>query len=167
MGIQNMSETFVYFNSPIGRLAVAATDKAVTRVAFCPAEWVQTLEEKNTPLLVQACRELAEYFQGRLAVFTLPLAPVGTVFQKRVWRALCQVPYGHTCSYKDLAAAAGYPRAARAVGGANHVNPIAIIIPCHRVIAADGSWGGYGAGVSKKIFLLELEKAHLRGEALK
>ena len=134
-------ETFICVPSPLGPLAVAATDTCLTRVAFCPAAWTQQLPEQATPLF-------------------LPLDPAGTDFQRRVWRQLIRVPYGRTCSYRDIARAVGNPRACRAVGGANHVNPIAIVIPCHRVIAADGSWGGYGAGIQRKIFLLELEKAH-------
>ena len=108
----------------------------------------------------KARQELEAYFAGTLCAFALPLDPAGTDFQRRVWRQLVRVPYGRTCSYRDIARAVGNPRACRAVGGANHVNPIAIVIPCHRVIAADGSWGGYGAGIQRKIFLLELEKAH-------
>lgn len=155
-----MEETFVYFNTPLGPLAVAGTEDKITRAAFAPASWTRHLPEKSTPLLQQACQELTDYFAGRLQTFTLPLNPSGTPFQRRVWQALRKVPYGQTCSYQALARAAGSPRAARAVGGANHANPIVIIIPCHRVIAADGGWGGYGAGVQKKIFLLKLEKAH-------
>ena len=153
-------ETFVYMPSPLGPLAVAATDTCLTRVAFCPAAWTRQLPERDTPLLRKARQELEAYFAGTLYAFALPLDPAGTDFQRRVWRQLIRVPYGRTCSYRDIARAVGNPRACRAVGGANHVNPIAIVIPCHRVIAADGSWGGYGAGIQRKIFLLELEKAH-------
>lgn len=153
-------ETFICVPSPLGPLAVAATDTCLTRVAFCPAAWTQQLPEQATPLLRKARQELEGYFAGRLFAFTLPLDPAGTDFQRRVWRQLVRVSYGRTCSYRDIARAVGNPRACRAVGGANHVNPIAIVIPCHRVIAADGSWGGYGAGIQRKIFLLELEKAH-------
>ncbi len=153
-------ETFVYMPSPLGPLAVAATDTCLTRVAFCPAAWTRQLPERDTPLLRKARQELEAYFAGTLYAFALPLDPAGTDFQRRVWRQLIRVPYGRTCSYRDIARAVGNPRACRAVGGANHVNPIAIVIPCHRVIAADGGWGGYGAGIQRKIFLLELEKAH-------
>lgn len=153
-------ETFVYMPSPLGPLAVAATDTCLTRVAFFPAAWTRQLPERDTPLLRKARQELEAYFAGTLYAFALPLDPAGTDFQRRVWRQLIRVPYGRTCSYRDIARAVGNPRACRAVGGANHVNPIAIVIPCHRVIAADGSWGGYGAGIQRKIFLLELEKAH-------
>jgi methylated-DNA-[protein]-cysteine S-methyltransferase len=91
------------------------------------------------------------------ALFDVPVEPRGTPFQERVWRALLRVPFGATCSYGDLARAAGRPGAARAVGGANHANPIALIVPCHRVIAADGTLGGYGGGLDKKAWLLRHE----------
>ncbi len=153
-----MSETFVYCSSPVGRLAVAADEVGLTRVAFCPARWCEQLPQKGTPLLERACRQLQEYFDGTRQRFDLPLHPAGTPFQQQVWRALLQIPYGQTQSYGTVAQRIGHPRACRAVGGANHVNPIAIVVPCHRVIGADGSLGGYSAGLEKKRFLLHLEK---------
>jgi len=106
---------------------------------------------------------LQAYLDGRLTVFSLPLAPVGTPFQRRVWAVLETIPYGETWSYQRVAAAVGNPKAARAVGMANNRNPIAIIIPCHRVIGADGSLVGYGGGLSHKAWLLALEKRGMRG----
>ncbi len=155
-----MPEHFIYVYTPLGKMALAAADTHITRLAFCPAEWTRQLEERTSPLLEEARRQLQAYFAGVRHRFELPLAPAGSPFQRKVFDALLQIPYGQTCSYREVARMAGNPRASRAVGGANHVNPIAIIIPCHRVIAADGRWGGYAAGVEKKIFLLQLEQAH-------
>jgi methylated-DNA-[protein]-cysteine S-methyltransferase len=109
-------------------------------------------------LLNRAVCQLDEYFAGRRQCFDLPLAPAGTPFQQTVWKALQQIPYGETCSYGDIARRIGKPRAGRAVGGANHQNPIPVIIPCHRVIGADGSLTGYGGGLTIKEKLLKLEK---------
>jgi len=109
-------------------------------------------------ILAQATTELQEYFTGTRTVFTIPLAPRGTVFQQLVWHQLRQIPYGATCSYSDIAAAMGKPQAARAVGSANGKNPLCIIVPCHRVIAADGSLGGYSGGLELKLRLINLEQ---------
>jgi len=109
-------------------------------------------------ILAQATTELQEYFAGTRSVFTIPLAPQGTVFQQLVWHQLGQIPYGATCSYSDIAAAMGKPQAARAVGSANGKNPLCIIVPCHRVIAADGSLGGYSGGLELKLRLINLEQ---------
>lgn len=116
--------------------------------------------DSPTPLLRQAARQLEEYFAGRRKVFDLPLNPQGTPFQQKVWRALCAVPYGQTASYGRIAAAVGSPKACRAVGMANHANPIAIFIPCHRIIGSDGSLTGYGGGLDIKRALLALEAKH-------
>ena len=105
--------------------------------------------------------ELAEYFQGRRQVFTVPLAPAGTPFQQRVWAALCEIPFGATASYGDTAARIGNPRACRAVGMANHQNPILIAVPCHRVIGAGGRLVGYGGGLDMKEALLQMERRAL------
>ena len=111
-------------------------------------------------------RQLAEYFAGERTAFELPLAPAGTPFQRGVWDALLAIPYGETRSYGELAAAVGKPGAARAVGRANHDNPIGVVIPCHRVIGAGGSLTGYAGGVERKRYLLELEGALQRSLAL-
>jgi len=102
----------------------------------------------------QAARELEEYFAGRRSEFSVPLDLDGTPFQKKVWKALRTIPYGETRSYGQIARQVGNPRGARAVGMANHENPVAIVVPCHRVIASDGGLGGYGGGLKKKSFLL-------------
>ncbi len=103
-------------------------------------------------------KELDEYFEGKRKSFDIELAPIGTDFQKKVWDALLKIPYGATCTYKDIATAIGNPNASRAVGGANNKNPIPIIIPCHRVIGANKALVGYAYGLEMKRYLLDLEK---------
>ena len=112
---------------------------------------------QDTPLLLEAKRQLEEYFAGLRAGFSLPLNPQGTAFQKKVWQQLEAIPYGQTRTYGQIAAAVGQPTASRAVGGANHNNPIAIVIPCHRVIGANGKLTGYAGGLDIKEKLLRLE----------
>ena len=113
---------------------------------------------QETPLVKEAYRQLSEYLKGERKAFDLPLRPRGTDFQKQVWRALCDIPYGETRTYKQIAEAIGNPKAVRAVGMANNRNPITIIVPCHRVIGANGKLVGYGGGLEMKEFLLRLEK---------
>ena len=116
---------------------------------------------QETPLIKEACRQLSEYLKGERKIFDLPLNPKGTNFQKCVWRALCDIPYGETRTYKQIAEAIGNPKAVRAVGMANNRNPITIIVPCHRVIGANGKLVGYGGGLEMKEFLLRLEKVSI------
>lgn len=116
------------------------------------------LQEEETELLLQAVREMKEYFAGRRRTFDLPLYMEGTDFQKRVWNALLQIPYGETRSYGEMAAMIGNRKACRAVGMANNRNPLMILVPCHRVIGADGSLVGYGGGLHIKEWLLALER---------
>ena len=151
-------------HSPIGRLMLEEEDGALVRVAF-EREIPPGIEEQAEELPLQAKevlekaeRQLDEYFAGERKVFNLPLAPKGTEFQKKVWAALCDIPYGETRSYGQIAAAVGNPKASRAVGMANHRNPISIIVPCHRVIGADGRLVGFGGGLWIKEKLLKLEK---------
>ncbi len=120
-------------------------------------EGEQEWSEKEDPLLREAKRQLGQYFQRELKQFRLPLDLRGTEFQRRVWEALLSIPYGETRSYADIARAVGSPGAVRAVGSANGANPVAIIVPCHRVVASDGSLCGYGAGLEYKRILLSLE----------
>lgn len=113
---------------------------------------------KETPLLKETEKQLIEYLEGNRKSFQVPLNPKGTEFMKKVWTALQKIPYGETRTYEEIAKKIGSPKAARAVGMANHVNPIPIIIPCHRVIGKNGKLVGYALGMKKKEFLLELEK---------
>ncbi len=116
----------------------------------------------ESPALLQPYQEkLQAYFRGELREFDFDLDLVGTEFQKKCWKALCEIPYGHTCSYSELAEKVGSPTAFRAVGQANHQNPIAIVVPCHRVIGANGTLTGYGGGLETKEKLLLLEGARL------
>ena len=152
---------FYYTFDGIGKIGVGEENGSITDLHFergsVPSGELNFCESS---LLKSASLQLAEYFEGRRHSFDLPLAFKGTDFQVRCWRALCDIPYGETRSYKDIAAAAGSPKACRAVGMANNRNPIAIIVPCHRVIGADGSLVGFGGGLDVKIFLLELERAN-------
>lgn len=111
-----------------------------------------------TPLTHQLARQMEEYFQGERRDFDIPYTLHGTPFQERVWQALRQIPYGQTCSYRDVARKIGQPNACRAVGMANHRNPLMLVVPCHRVIGADGSLGGYAGGTGLKRYLLSLEQ---------
>lgn len=139
--------------SPVGKLTLVQEGEALTGLFFHSREPGQA----ETPLLLRAEQELNEYFQGSRREFDLPLAPRGTEFQRRVWQALCTIPYGETRSYQDLAVLSGCPKGYRAVGMANNRNPISILIPCHRVIGKNGSLTGYGGGLETKAFLLKLE----------
>lgn len=152
-----MSAQVLYCHSPIGELTLAAEDRAITHLLFGHVSFPGAIEEE-TPLLKEACRQLEEYFACGRREFALPLKPPGTPFQEKVWQALLTIPYGETRTYQDIALLAGSPKAVRAVGSANHHNPISIFIPCHRVIGKNGSLTGYGGGLPAKRFLLELEK---------
>lgn len=153
--------------SPVGPLWCVEEDgRLVALDRLRPSHWpilaapdAVTLpgQRPASPLLRVAREQLEAYFAGRLRDFDLPLAPRGTAFQRRVWQALQDIPYGETRSYSQLAAAVDSPLACRAVGRANGRNPLMIVIPCHRVIAADGGLGGYSGGLDIKRFLLRLE----------
>lgn len=149
--------------TPVGRILVAGTDEGLHHISFQDAhfssEAVQIEEGWSEDLhaLRDATRQLREYFAGKRKQFDLKLAPKGTEFQQNVWHALCDVPYGKTASYGDIAAAVGNPNASRAVGLANGQNPIAIVIPCHRIIGKSGRLTGYGGGLDRKQTLLDLE----------
>ena len=154
------------YNSPIGPLLIAEEDGHIVEISFMEAdtrpEFRQGTQPQEAPVsapVATACiEELKAYFAGELREFTVPLKPKGTDFRKRVWAALTTIPYGETISYKELATRIGQPKASRAVGGANNHNPISIIVPCHRVIGANGALVGYGGGLGNKEFLLNLEK---------
>lgn len=140
-------------------VTIAERDGKIVRVSLGGNE-IPEGENKQTRLLVQAAEQLDEYFTGKRKEFDLPLAAEGTLFQKRVWNALCTIPYGETRSYKDIAIQIGNAKACRAVGMANHNNPIGIIVPCHRVVGADGKLVGYAGGLDRKQLLLELERKY-------
>jgi len=151
------------FDSPIGRLEILASEKGVTEIRFAGGAPKKTRAGKKSatpkdPILAKCVRELDEYFAGRRREFSVPLDLKGTPFRKKVRKILLKVPYGWTTNYGELAKAAGRPGAARAVGGANHHNPVSIIVPCHRVVGADGSLTGYGGGLWRKRWLLEHER---------
>jgi methylated-DNA-[protein]-cysteine S-methyltransferase len=156
---------YTYLDSPLGALLlVGAADRAGLAGLYLPtgkhpvtpaADW--TRDDRALP---QARDQLGEYFAGDRRAFDLPLDARGSAFQRRVWTALTEIPYGETTSYGKLAASIGHPDAARAVGLANGQNPISIIVPCHRVIGANGSLTGYGGGLPAKQWLLAHEAAH-------
>lgn len=152
-------------SSPIGPLLLVADEAGLRRIEFVqgrhPARPDPAWEE-NPKALDATARQLREYFAAKLTDFDLPLAPEGTLFQKKVWKALCHIPYGETISYGELARRIGNPQASRAVGLANGSNPIPIIIPCHRVIGSNGKLTGYGGGLPIKEKLLALEARQLR-----
>lgn len=146
---------YQYLNSPVGVLKIVANNESVFEVTFVE----EKKEDNPNTLTQQTVMQLCEYFEGKRKVFDLPLSPIGTSFQQTVWKALYSIPYGETKSYGEIAEMIGNPKASRAVGMANHRNPICIIIPCHRVIGTTGKLVGYGGGIDKKIYLLDLEKA--------
>jgi methylated-DNA-[protein]-cysteine S-methyltransferase len=146
--------------SPIGDLTIFSDGEWITGIAFELERYPIDRDgavASDAPVLIDCERQLAEYFGGWRESFDLPLRAEGTNFQQKVWVALREIPYGETCSYGQLARRLGQPKAVRAVGHANGHNPIAIVVPCHRVIGSDGSLTGFGGGLPRKKFLLELE----------
>jgi O-6-methylguanine DNA methyltransferase len=166
-------ETLFYsrMKSPVGplllgmsdsRLAILAFDRGLPqKLAGQPVTW-----QESSKATEKVRRELEEYFAGKRTMFTLQLDLRGTDFQRRCWQELLRIPFGQTCSYAEIARAVGSPNAYRAVGQANHHNPVAIIVPCHRVLAAGTALGGYGGGLPTKAFLLRLEGAAFQDEAM-
>jgi methylated-DNA-[protein]-cysteine S-methyltransferase len=152
--------------TPVGDFAVAWRVDGIYRMWFVDAGGDTEVAPEGTrhdSAAFGAGEQLAAYFAGALQDFELPLRPQGTPFQLKVWQALQLLPYGTTSSYGELAASLGCPGAARAVGGANHNNPLPVVIPCHRVVGADGKLGGYAGGVRCKRFLLDHELRHTFG----
>ena len=149
--------------TPVGAITLTADGEYIISLGYGAYARAGAQAEHRHTLLTEAARQLEEYFAGVRRDFDLPLRPSGTEFQLRVWEALRKIPYGAVASYSDVAKMIGSPRAARAVGNANNKNPIAIIIPCHRVIHADGSLGGYGGVEGVKEFLLDHEARVFRG----
>ncbi len=175
-----MEEKILYqwMDMPIGRMLAASTGKGLCWLGL-PAEeegrflrWAHKkypgadMDEGDNDVITKVKAQLQEYFDGTRREFSLALDLKGTVFQRRVWHALMQIPYGNTLSYKDIAEAVDKPAAVRAVGQANNRNPIAIIIPCHRVIGSNGKLVGYGGGLDVKRRLLELEGIKVAGDTI-
>ncbi|WP_116999198.1 methylated-DNA--[protein]-cysteine S-methyltransferase [Desertimonas flava] len=155
-------------DSPIGPLTLVAADGALVELRFANSPLAPGeggAEDSGDPVLRQAADELDEYFAGERTDFGVPLAPRGTAFQLAAWKALREIPYGETVSYGDQARRLGDARKSRAVGAANGRNPIPIIVPCHRVIGANGSLTGFGGGIETKIWLLDHERGIRGGQA--
>ena len=157
-----------FMDSPIGKLQLAEEDGKLTHLLFVSHNTLEDLGleavEKETPLLKKTKKQLKEYFAGKRKEFDLPLAPSGTPFQMKCWEGLRTIPYGETRTYRDIAAYAGNPKAVRAAGGANHNNPISVIVPCHRVVGTNGSLTGFGGGLEAKAYLLNLEQKGSGGD---
>lgn len=154
-----MTERSCVVDSPVGALRIVVGDAGLREIRF--------VDERPDGVIAAACEpvvaQLADYFAGRRRSFDLPLDLRGTPFQLRAWAALCEIQFGTTRSYADQARAMGSPRAFRAVGSANGANPVPIVVPCHRVVASDGSLGGYSAGLAIKRVLLALEGVSAAG----
>lgn len=155
-----MTTYYHYLETPIGKLLLAGTGEALTLLGFPSGSMARRHEpgwKQDAAPFRQASTQLGEYFAGQRQDFDLPLAPQGTPFQQQVWATLQDIPFGETWSYGQLAAQIGKPLASRAVGAANGLNPIPVIIPCHRVIGANGKLTGFGGGLDTKRYLLNLE----------
>jgi methylated-DNA-[protein]-cysteine S-methyltransferase len=157
-----MSIHYAHIDSPVGPLLIAASDAGLHIIEFHQTKHAVRRGDDwragEHPLIRETQRQLDEYFQRQRKVFDLPLVPQGTDFQRQVWFALATIPYGQTYSYRQIAEQVGRPTATRAVGAANGRNPLPIVLPCHRVIGADGSLTGFGGGLPTKRFLLDLEQ---------
>ncbi len=158
---------FTRMDSPVGALTLVSNGSALIGLYMnehkhgpAPEGWVEDAEVAPLP---ETQRQLQEYFDGTRTTFDVPLAAQGTEFQQRVWKALCDIPWGETISYGELARRIGDPGASRAVGMANGRNPVSIIVPCHRVIGANGKLTGYGGGMERKAFLIQHEKREAVG----
>lgn len=154
-----MKNTRIY-PTPVGKIGISEENQKITEMFFADVEGSSANQGEETPILKEAAKQLQEYFEGQRKEFDLPLEIVRTDFQKRVWQALRRIPYGKTCSYKDIAIAVNSPKGFRAVGMANHENRIPIVIPCHRVIGANGKMVGFSSGIGYKEKLLDLEKQY-------
>jgi methylated-DNA-[protein]-cysteine S-methyltransferase len=166
--LKNLPSDVVYttYDSPVGELFIVASGKGIHAIIFeldmkeksCRDLFASMKRDADYPLLVKTVAQLEEYFLRMRKLFDLPLVPYGTEFQLKAWKALLQIPYGETISYFEQARRIGDEKKARAVGTANSRNPLAIVVPCHRVIAKSGDLCGFGGGVSTKKFLLQLEQ---------
>ncbi|HEX6635189.1 MAG TPA: methylated-DNA--[protein]-cysteine S-methyltransferase [Usitatibacter sp.] len=156
--------TYLRFATPLGGMIAVAHDRELTHLDFtdsrnAPAIGAEWREDPRSPLLRECARQVTEYFEGRRRRFELALAPAGTPFQRRVWNEIARVPWGQTISYAQLAVGCGAPGSARAAGAATGRNPLAIVVPCHRIVGSGGALTGYAGGVGRKARLLALERA--------
>jgi len=157
-----MTTCWTTTTSPVGELLLVADDEGLTAINFAPFEPVPAERDDDHPVLRSAVRQLEEYFAGNRTEFELPLAPKGSVFRQQVWAALRTIPYGTTTTYGAIAGGLGLTgHGARAVGLANGANPLAIVVPCHRVVGSNGALTGYAGGLDRKRQLLALEGAAL------
>ena len=155
---------YARYQSPLGPVIAIANEHGITHIDFVGAKYARAIapdwvEDPQSPALRACLAQLAQYFAGERTTFELPLAPEGSSFQQRVWQEIARVPYGKTITYGELAKRAGAPGQARAAGAATGRNPIGVVIPCHRIMGADGSLTGYAGGLERKRGLLELEGA--------
>lgn len=155
-----MATYYHYHAAPIGELLLAGDGQSLSLLGFPEGRMARRHDEnwiKDSGPFINVSEQLEQYFAGELKAFDLQLAFAGTPFQQAVWAALKNIPYGATCSYGEIADRIGHPKAARAVGAANAINPVPIIIPCHRVVGSNGALTGFGGGISTKQFLLGIE----------
>lgn len=150
-----MNLSVTYYESPIGLIMIEARDEKIVGVSFVEGTFTS---ENETPVLWQAKKQMTEYFEGDRKDFDLPMRLEGTDFEKKVFMALTQIEYGEVASYKDIARKIGHDKAYRAIGGTNHKNKLAIMVPCHRIIGSDGKMTGYAAGIWRKTWLIDHEK---------
>ena len=150
-----------YYEYPVGKMGIIEEDEALAGIFFPSKsrDFAKTIPRAETPFIKKTAVQLKEYFAGRRKTFDVPLVLHGTKFQVSVWKALQAIPYGETRTYREIAVLTGNPKACRAVGMANNRNPIALIVPCHRVIGSNGSLTGYADGLDTKEYLLKLEGA--------
>lgn len=155
------SEQYSFYHTKIGTVWITASSIGITNISLFGESLADARERFENEWIKTAAAELNEYLEGKRKSFSFPLDLKGTDFQRTVWNALLTIPYGETRSYGEIARQIGSPNAARAVGMANHTNPVLIAVPCHRVIGADGSLTGYGSGLKLKQYLLDLEREFL------
>ncbi len=162
MNKQPSSYYYKEMSTPVGRLKLVASHQGLAAILWendIPnrIKELHAIENGTQPILLETERQLDEYFKGERSVFTLPLDQVGTPFQKKVWEALVNIPFGETRTYGELAEMMGDINLSRAVGGANHRNPVSIVVPCHRVLGSSGDLTGFAGGLDAKAYLLKLE----------
>lgn len=167
-----MTYSHAYLNSPAGKLKLVASEKGLAAILWekdkeARVKLPESLENPKHAILVKAGSQLAEYFAGKRKSFDIDLDPAGTAFQKRVWSALSAIPFGEVRSYSDISKKIGCPGGMRAVGAASGRNPNSIVVPCHRVIGADGNLTGFAGGLENKEYLLKLERAQLPSSQMK